>query len=69
MLPAVVFEHQIAIARLFQPALDFLWKLRLGIHVIQYGALLADERFELGLPALDQKADFNKITLRFGLHE
>jgi len=69
MLPAVVFDHQVAIARLLQPALEFQWKFWLGIHVILDRTIFANQRFELGLPALHQKTNWDKITLRLGLHE
>ena len=69
MLPAVVFNNQVAIALLFEPVLNFLGNVWLRIHVILDRPFLADEGLKLGLPTLHQNADFRKLTLRRRLHE
>ena len=64
MLPAVVFDNQVGIALVFEPALKFLGNVRQGIHVILDRLVLAEERLKPGFPAPHQWADFRKITLR-----
>ena len=64
MLPTVVFQNQVVITLLRKPVLKFVGNVRLWVHVILDRPILTHERLKFDFPAVNQNADFRKLTLR-----
>ena len=69
MLPAVVLNHQIAVAVLVKPLVHGRQNIGERIDVELDRQVLAEERLKLLLPIRHENADFLKISLRNGFYE